>query len=170
MDEVGIFRTTIGIESAGDRGRVRELADTLVDTGSEFTWAPRTLLESLGINPERRQWFIVADGRRLERDIGFAIVHAGGVSAPDIVVFAEPGDMTLLGVRSLEGLNLRVDVVGKRFIEAGPIITAAFADHPAPGRPNLNETLATLPLGRAIDGTRSSAQGVARPRRGAHAH
>lgn len=134
MDEVGIFRTTIGIESAGVRGRVKELADTLVDTGSEFTWAPRTLLESLGINPERRQWFIVADGRRLERDIGFAIVHAGGVSAPDIVVFAEPGDMTLLGVRSLEGLNLRVDVVGKRFIEAGPIITAAFADHAAPGR------------------------------------
>lgn len=124
MDEVGIFRTTIGIESPVERGRVGELPDTLVDTGSEFSWAPRALLESLGINPERRQRFIVADGRHVERDIGFAIVHAGGVSAPDIVVFAEPGDMILLGVRSLEGLNLRVDVVGKRFIEAGPIITA----------------------------------------------
>ncbi len=85
------------------------------------------MLESLGINRERRQWFIVADRRRLEREIGFAIVHAGGLSTPDIVVFAEPGDMILLGVRSLEGLNLRVDVVGKRFIEAGPIITAALA-------------------------------------------
>ncbi len=125
MDEVGIFRTTIGIESPDDRGRLRELSDTLVDTGSEFTWAPRALLESLGIRPERRQLFIVADGRRLEREIGFAIVHAGGISAPDIVVFAESGDMTLLGVRSLEGLNLRVDVVGKRLVEAGPIITAA---------------------------------------------
>jgi predicted aspartyl protease len=125
VDEVGIFRTTIGIESPEDRGRLSELTDTLVDTGSEFTWAPRAVFESLGISPERRQWFIVADGRRLERDIGFAIVHAGGVSAPDIVVFAEPGDMTLLGVRSLEGLNLRVDVVRKRLVEAGPIITAA---------------------------------------------
>ena len=125
MDDMGIFRTTIGIESPDDRGVVRDLPETLVDTESEFTWAPRGVLESLGIGPERRQWFIVADGRRLERDIGFAIVHAGGTSAPDIVVFAESGDMTLLGVRSLEGLNLRVDVVGKRFIEAGPIITAA---------------------------------------------
>jgi predicted aspartyl protease len=125
MDEVGIFRTTVGIESPDHRGRMRELADTLVDTGSEFTWAPRALLESLGINPERRQSFIVADGRRLEREIGFAIVHAGGIGAPDIVVFAEPGDMTLLGARSLEGLNLRLDLVAKRLVEAGPIITAA---------------------------------------------
>jgi predicted aspartyl protease len=127
MDEVGIFRTTIGIESPHERGVVRELPETLVDTGSEFTWAPRLVLESLGIRPERRQWFIVADGRRLERDIGFAIVHAAGISAPDIVVFAESGDMSLLGVRSLEGLNLRVDVVGKRFIEAGPIVTGSAA-------------------------------------------
>lgn len=125
MDEMGIFRTTIGIESPGGRGRVVELAATLVDTGSEFTWVPRSVLESLGIAVERRQVFVVADGRRVERDIGFAIVHAGGVATADDVVFAEAGDLVLLGVRSLEGLNLRVDVVAKRFVEAGPIITAA---------------------------------------------
>jgi predicted aspartyl protease len=125
VDEVGIFRTTIGIESPDDRGRISELPETLVDTGSEFTWAPRNLLHSLGIRAERWQAFIVADGRQIEREIGFAIVHAGGTSAPDIVVFAEPGDMTLLGVRSLEGLNLRIDVVRKKLVEAGPIVTAA---------------------------------------------
>lgn len=125
MDEMGIFRTTIGIESPGGRGRVVELAATLVDTGSEFTWVPRSVLESLGIAVERRQVFVVADGRRVERDIGFAIVHAGGVATADDVVFAVAGDLVLLGVRSLEGLNLRVDVVAKRFVEAGPIITAA---------------------------------------------
>jgi len=125
MDEVGIFRTILGIESITDRGRVTELAGTLVDTGSEFTWVPRTLLESLGIAAERRQAFIVADGRVVERDVGFAIVHAGGFATADDVVFAETGDLVLLGVRSLEGLNLRVDVVAKRFIEAGPVITAA---------------------------------------------
>ncbi len=125
MDEVGIFRTTIGIESPDQRGRISELPETLVDTGSEFTWVPRSLLHSLGIAAERRQAFIVADGRQIEREIGFAIVHAGGTSAPDIVVFAERDDMTLLGVRSLEGLNLRVDVVRKKLVEAGPIITAA---------------------------------------------
>jgi hypothetical protein len=41
------------------------------------------------------------------------------------VVFAEPGDMTLLGAHSLEGLNLRVDSTARRLVPAGPIVTAA---------------------------------------------
>ena len=125
MAEVGIFRTTIGIESALHRGRVEELPDTLVDTGSEFTWIPRSILEALGIRPERRQGFVVADGRRVERDMGYAIVHAGGTATADDVVFAEDGDFALLGVRSLEGLNLRVDVPRKQLVDAGPVLAVA---------------------------------------------
>ena len=97
MVEMGIFRTTIGIESPERRGHIQELADALVDTGSELTWIPRALLESLGIKSERRQGFVVADGRTIERDIGYAIVHAGGVATIDDIVFAEPGDFVLLG-------------------------------------------------------------------------
>jgi predicted aspartyl protease len=133
MDDVGNFRTTIGIENLAAPGRIAHLPESLVDTGSEFTWAPRPVVESLGITPQRRQQFMVADGRLIEREIGFAIIHAGGVTAPDFVVFGEATDTTLLGVRSLEGLNLRVDVVSKRLIDAGPIITAAVCKtYPAP--------------------------------------
>ena len=124
MAEVGIFRTNVGIEHMSQRGRIQELADTLVDTGSEFTWVPRAVLEGLGIRPERRQGFIVADGRSVEREMGFAIVHAGGVATADDVVFAEDNDFVLLGVRSLEGLNLRVDVVRKQLVDAGPVLAA----------------------------------------------
>ena len=125
MAEVGIFRTTGGIESAARRGRVQELPDILVDTGSEFTWIPRGVLESLGIRAERRQGFIVPDGRNVEREMGFAIVHAAGVATADDVVFAEENDLVLLGARSLDGLNLRVDVVRKQLVDAGPILAAA---------------------------------------------
>jgi predicted aspartyl protease len=127
MSDVGIFRTIVGVENAAQRGRIHQLPDTLVDTGSEFTWIPRPVLESLGIRPERRQGFRVADGRRVEREVGFAIVHAAGVGTADDVVFAEEGDFVLLGVRSLEGLNLRVDVVSKQLVDAGPIIAALSA-------------------------------------------
>lgn len=127
MNDVGIFRTTVVIENFERRGPTRELRDTLVDTGSEFTWVPRAVLESLGITPERKQRFVVADGRAIERDIGFAIVHAGGTNAPDLVVFAEPGDFVLLGAHSLEGLNLKIDPIRKELVPAGPIITAAAA-------------------------------------------
>jgi len=50
------------------------------------------------------------------------IVHAAGAKAPDFVVFAEPGDMTILGARSLEGLNVRVDSQRKQLVPAGPIL------------------------------------------------
>ena len=124
MTEMGTLRTTIGVENVSQKGGVRELPETLVDTGSEFTWIPRPILESLGIKVQRRQGFIVADGRRVERDIGYAIVHAAGFATADDVVFAEAEDLVLLGVRSIEGLNLRIDVVRKQLVEAGPIVAA----------------------------------------------
>jgi len=86
---------------------------------------PRDVLASLGIRAERTQHFILADGRTLERMLGFAIVHAAGTNAPDLVVFAEPGDMVLLGARSLEGMNLRVDSLRKQLVPAGPVLAGS---------------------------------------------
>jgi predicted aspartyl protease len=122
MSDLGTFRTTILVESIQRRGETRTIEDALVDTGSEYTWVPREVLVDLGVRPEKTQRFIVADGRQLERQVGIAIVHAAGAMAPDFVVFAEPGDMILLGAHSLEGLNVRVDAQRKQLIPAGPIL------------------------------------------------
>jgi predicted aspartyl protease len=124
FDDMGIFRTTVGVENPLRAGDIRELSDVMVDTGSEYTWLPRSLLESLGLESRRVVRFVTADGREIDRDIAFAHVYAGGTSAPDIVVFAEPGDMVLLGAHSLGGLNLRIDLIGKRLIPAGPVPVA----------------------------------------------
>ncbi len=125
MADMGTFRTTMVIESAEHRGETRSVENALVDTGSEYTWVPADILVSLGIRPELNQRFIVADGRVLERPLGIAIVHAAGAKAPDFVVFAEPGDMTLLGARTLEGLNVRVDAQRKQLVPAGPVLAGA---------------------------------------------
>ena len=125
MSDMGTFRTTILIESLVRRGDTRTVDNALVDTGSEYTWVPREVLEALGVKPERKQDFLLADGRTLERHIGYAIVHAGGTDAPDLVVFAESNDMVLLGARSLEGMNLRVDALRKQLVPAGPILAGA---------------------------------------------
>lgn len=127
MTDMGIFRTTIAIENPLFRGTLREITDVMVDTRSEYTWIPRPVLESLELAPERTAWFRTADGRALEREVAFANVYAGGTSAPDIVVFAEPDDMTLLGCRALEGLNLRIDIVNKVLVSAGPVPVAVAA-------------------------------------------
>ena len=106
MSDMDTFRTTIKIENPLQRGELRTLPDALVDTGAELTWVPRTVLESLGITRQKSLGFRTADGRAVHRDIGYAIVHAGGTETIDEVVFAEPDDMILLGARSLEGLKI----------------------------------------------------------------
>lgn len=125
MNDVGTFRTTIAIEHPAHRDFKLTLGDVLVDTGSEATWVPRPVLEALGIPAERTERYQMADGRILERQVGFALVHVEGKTTADDVVFGEPGDAVILGARSLEGLNLRVDPRTRRLVSAGPIITAA---------------------------------------------
>ena len=83
-DTMGLLRTTIAIENPLKPGTLHELPDTLVDTGAELSWVPRAVLESLGISPRKRVWFEMADGSAIERDIGFAMVYAGGAFTNDL--------------------------------------------------------------------------------------
>jgi predicted aspartyl protease len=127
IDDMGIFRTTLGISALASPDRRRELLDVMVDTGSEYNWIPSEVLVDLGVSPVRIDRFETADGRVLEREVGFALVYAGGRSAAAAVVFAAEGDMVLLGAHGLEGLNLRVDLGRKELVPAGPVPAAAAA-------------------------------------------
>ncbi len=123
---MGTFYTNCKIENPVARGRAAELSNLLVDTGSEFTWIASPTLEQLGIPRERKTVsFVMANGRHVTRRIGFAIVRLARHFTIDEVVFAEPGDMMLLGARTMEGLNLMVDPAGKQLLAAGPLPAAS---------------------------------------------
>jgi len=125
IDEMGIFRTSISVAPLADPATRLDFDDVMVDTGSEYNWIPGDALTQLGITPVRTDRFETADGRVLERDVGFAMLYAGGRSTPTIVVFAQPTDLVLLGALGLEGLNLRVDLGRKELVPAGPVPAAA---------------------------------------------
>src|SRR5438093_456271 len=78
-----------------------------------------------GIVRYERRRFRQADGTVLERWTGPAFVHVAGRRTTDDVVFGEPGDLVLLGSRTLEGLNVRVEPVTKQLVDAGPAPAAA---------------------------------------------
>ena len=126
-EDMGTFRVDVEIENPLQPGRRSMLRSVLVDTGAELSWIPSDVLDSLGIARRRRARFRQASGSIVERDIGLAFVYVAGTDASDDVVFGEPGDLTLLGARTLEGLNLRIDVVTKQLIDAGPAPAAATA-------------------------------------------
>jgi clan AA aspartic protease len=119
-DEMGTFGIDIEIENPARPGERLAVRSALVDTGAELTWVPATVLEMLGVERLKSWQFRQADGSILERWVGSARVYAGGTVATDDVVFGASGDMVLLGARTLEGLNLKVEPREKRLIDAGP--------------------------------------------------
>ena len=126
-DEMGTFRVTVEIENTLRRGARRAIESVLVDTGAALSWFPGAVLESLNVERIKMWHFRQANGTILARWTGSVTVHVAGAETPDEVVFGEPGDLTLLGARSLEGLNLRVDPVSMRLIDSGPAPAAAAA-------------------------------------------
>ena len=119
-DELGTFRVDVEVENPVRPGERRALRAVIVDTGAELSWFPAAVLESLGIECRKLWQFRQADGTVLQRSTGWASVYLAGIWTVDEVVFGEPGDLTLLGSRSLGGLNLRFDPVQKQLVDAGP--------------------------------------------------
>ena len=72
---------------------------------------------------------MMANGQQVTRSVGFAIIRLDKFFTIDEVVFAEKGDLLVLGARTLEGLNLTVDSKRKKLVAAGPIPAAPAKAH-----------------------------------------
>lgn len=122
---MGTFNVDCTVMSVTDRSITAEIPQLLVDTGCEYTWVPEKTLESLGIGREKKDLaFVMANGQVITRSVGFAILWVNDHFTIDEVVFAEPGDLPLLGARSLEGLAFKVDAREKKLVASGPLPAA----------------------------------------------
>ena len=123
---MGTFYTKCKVENPIDRTRSVVMPKVLVDTGSEYTRVSERTLERIGIQREKKDVaFILANGQQITRSVGFAIIRLDKFFTIDEVVFAQPGDLLLLGAHTLEGLNLTVDPRRKKLVAAGPIPAAS---------------------------------------------
>lgn len=122
---MGAFRVDCELqELSGNRPAV-SVADVMVDTGSEYTWLPEPTLTAAGVRVSKRGVaFVMANGATITRDIGYAYLRSSGFETVDELVFARPGDLRLLGARTLEGFAAMVDARGKRLVASGPLPVA----------------------------------------------
>ena len=122
---MGTFHVGARLENVVDRTKGAALPKLLVDAGSEYTWAPATTLERLGVAREKKDLeFVMANGQKITRSIGFAVIRVDKNFTVDEIVFAEKGDLLLLGARTLEGLGLAADSRRKKLVAAGPLPAA----------------------------------------------
>ena len=125
MKRMGTFYVGCKVENHKDQKLAAVVRKLLVDTGSEFTWLPGEILERIGVEPVKKDLLIrMANGQLLTRSVGYAILRVDKYETTDEVVFGQKGDLSLLGSRALEGMNVHADARRKRLVAAGPVVAA----------------------------------------------
>jgi len=69
----------VTMEIGDPQGQRFEQVEAIVDIGATLTSAPASLLRRLGVTPSRRGTFILANGERVERDLGETRVRVEGI-------------------------------------------------------------------------------------------
>jgi len=125
---MGVFYIDCTVKNVVEENRSAHVAELLVDTGSEYTSLPKDVLKSIGVEVRKpNRQFVMANGSVITRDIGYAILRTDGFETVDEVVFAEQGDLNLLGAHTLEGFGASVDARRKQLVAAGPHLAARCA-------------------------------------------
>lgn len=105
---VGLTHLTARIANPTDLQRYRDV-EFMVDSGASYTVVPKKILEELGIKPHSKRTFRLANGDKVERQMGTANVIYKKRRGAATVIFGEKGDFSLLGVTALEALRLAFD-------------------------------------------------------------
>ena len=122
---MGVFYVDCTVENMASPDKSALIEQLIVDTDSEFTWIPKDSLSEVGVDVRKRDvQFVMANGEIITRDIGYAILRVNGFETVDEIVFAQAGDLNLLGAHTLEGFGAVVDARGKRLVAAGPHLAA----------------------------------------------
>lgn len=85
---VGPFHVAVDI--ANRAGGPFRGVNALVDTGATYTWIPRDVLTSIGVQAIEEWPFILADGREVAYPVAWIQLTLEGRTQPTIVVFGEP--------------------------------------------------------------------------------
>ena len=78
----------------------------LLDSGAKYTLLPLKIWKAIGLKPERRLTFVLADGTKIKRDVSECYINLLQGKTHTPVVLGKSGDEALLGVVTLEELGL----------------------------------------------------------------
>lgn len=105
---MGAIHVPVTIRNLAQRDRAWE-GLFLVDTGATDCMVPRRYLESIGLAPEGRRAYEMADGSQLHVDITAALVEFMGEAVGATIIMSETDAEPLLGVTALESAGIEVD-------------------------------------------------------------
>ena len=110
---MGITTVRVKVHNPAMPEKCKEV-EVPVDTGAVYTVVKGEILQELGIKPLEKRKFTLANGEKIERDIGGALYMVGERGGHAPIVFGVGGDQPLLGATALEAMGLQVDPISKQ--------------------------------------------------------
>ena len=111
---MGTFHVEMEVGDA--QGLRYEPVQALVDSGATYNIMPVPLLRRLGVRPTESGSFILADGRRIQRDMGQTWVRLEGREYIAPVVFGGADTQPILGAVTLNIFGRGIDPAAERLI------------------------------------------------------
>jgi clan AA aspartic protease len=106
--------TYLTVQVANPNNKKKSLKKRLlVDSGAVYSVLPKEELKKLGIKPDSRQKFILANNKEIEKEVGEARFYLNGSGRTTPVVFGDPG-VYLLGAVTLETMGLIIDPINRK--------------------------------------------------------
>ena len=114
---MGTFQ--VEIEIGDPQGERWEKMTATVGTKVALAWAPRDVLEQLGVKPDKRISLRHLDGRLIKRDVAQTWLRIGDKAHVVTVVFGEKRDPALVGSETLQDMLLAADVDRGKIVNVG---------------------------------------------------
>ena len=110
---MGMTQVTVAVCNPGNLEKRWE-GLFLVDTGAVDCMVPRNRLNEIGIAPQGKRTYELADGTELAMEIGVAQVEFMGEFVGVTVIFGKDDIEPILGVTALESVGIEVDPRNQR--------------------------------------------------------
>ncbi len=125
---MGTTHVTVIVKNPAARDRTWQ-GEFLVDTGAIDSLVPRQHLAAIGIEPIGSRTYEMADGRRLQFDIGGVELEVMGELVMGTVVFVDNDVEPLLGLTALESAGIEVDPRNQQLKRLSAVRLKALAAH-----------------------------------------
>jgi predicted aspartyl protease len=115
--------THVAVSLLNSKSKDTYHADFLVDTGTTHAMAPASELKKIGIEPEGRDLFELANGELVGFEYGVAKLKFMNEVVGTRILFGPDGCEPILGVMALEGAGFIVDPTNQvlRKLKASPL-------------------------------------------------
>ncbi len=110
---MGVTQVTVAVCNPGNPERRWENL-FLVDTGAIDCMVPGNRLKEIGIEPEGKRTYELADGTEVAMDVAVARVEFMGEFVGATVIFGKDDIEPILGVTALESVGIEIDPQNQR--------------------------------------------------------